>query len=149
MNEKKSTYRELLRDPRWQRLRLEIMQRDEWRCTKCGDAETNLQVHHTFYLPGHKPWEYERSALVTLCENCHLKEGFKVVGEDEYAIYFRVEAGLLVDHDDNNGASVWIEHDEAKPNASVDRGVLVDDRGRRAMLREAVEALILNFRRKT
>lgn len=32
-----------------------------------------LNVHHTYYIEGKKPWEYEDSALVTLCENCHKK----------------------------------------------------------------------------
>jgi len=32
-----------------------------------------LNVHHTYYIKGHKPWEYENDALVTLCEDCHKK----------------------------------------------------------------------------
>lgn len=32
-----------------------------------------LNIHHTYYIRGHKPWEYEDDALVTLCENCHKK----------------------------------------------------------------------------
>ena len=32
-----------------------------------------LNVHHTYYVKGHKPWEYENDALVTLCEDCHKK----------------------------------------------------------------------------
>ncbi len=32
-----------------------------------------LNIHHTYYIKGHKPWEYEDDALVTLCENCHKK----------------------------------------------------------------------------
>lgn len=30
-----------------------------------------LNVHHKYYIQGHKPWEYENDALVTLCEDCH------------------------------------------------------------------------------
>lgn len=32
-----------------------------------------LNIHHTYYIKGHKPWEYKAEALVTLCENCHKK----------------------------------------------------------------------------
>jgi hypothetical protein len=32
-----------------------------------------LNIHHTYYVRGHKPWEYDNEALVTLCENCHKK----------------------------------------------------------------------------
>lgn len=32
-----------------------------------------LNVHHTYYTKGHKPWEYEDDSLVTLCEDCHKK----------------------------------------------------------------------------
>jgi len=30
-----------------------------------------LNVHHKYYIQGHKPWEYENDALITLCEDCH------------------------------------------------------------------------------
>lgn len=32
-----------------------------------------LNVHHTYYTKGCKPWEYENDSLVTLCEDCHKK----------------------------------------------------------------------------
>jgi len=65
------TYIELLRDPRWQRRRLEIMARDEFACLSCGDKERTLNVHHKRYRRGAKPWEYEDDQLITLCEDCH------------------------------------------------------------------------------
>jgi hypothetical protein len=66
-------YLELLRDPRWQRKRLEILERDGWECTFCGDTKTTLHVHHRYYKRGKKPWEYDDEALTTLCETCHAK----------------------------------------------------------------------------
>lgn len=30
-----------------------------------------LNVHHVFYLPGKKPWEYPPALLMSLCERCH------------------------------------------------------------------------------
>lgn len=32
-----------------------------------------LNIHHKYYIQGHKPWEYNNDALVTLCEDCHKK----------------------------------------------------------------------------
>lgn len=43
------TYYEMLKDPRWQKKRLEIMERDEFACRDCGDKESTLNVHHTYY----------------------------------------------------------------------------------------------------
>jgi hypothetical protein len=65
------TYYEKLRDPRWQRKRLEIMERDEFACCHCGDFESTLNVHHAYYAAKTDPWDYEEGSLVTLCEDCH------------------------------------------------------------------------------
>lgn len=65
------TYIEKLRDPRWQKKRLEIMSRDEFMCQCCADKETNLQVHHLNYRKGAEPWEYPDTNFVTLCDRCH------------------------------------------------------------------------------
>ena len=66
-----SSYSDKLKDPRWQKKRLEIMQRDKWRCKLCGDTETQLQVHHKEYINGNDPWDYPNKMLVTICEHCH------------------------------------------------------------------------------
>jgi len=69
-----TTYSEKLRDPRWQKKRLEILNRDEWECRRCLDKETTLHVHHVYYEDGKEPWEYPDKALVTLCATCHESE---------------------------------------------------------------------------
>lgn len=65
------SYTELLRDPRWQRKRLEVMQRSDFACEECSDTTTTLNVHHTKYKKGRMPWEYEDAELLCLCEQCH------------------------------------------------------------------------------
>jgi hypothetical protein len=70
-SDNKKSYAEKLKDPRWQKKRLEIMQRDGFKCLACGDTETSLQVHHKKYVSGKEPWEYLNSDLITLCEHCH------------------------------------------------------------------------------
>jgi hypothetical protein len=65
------TYREKLRDPRWQRRRLEILSAAEFSCQACSDSESTLHVHHRRYIKGREPWEYDDQELVALCEDCH------------------------------------------------------------------------------
>ena len=64
-------YRLERQDPRWQKRRLEIMQRDNFQCSFCGDAKASLNVHHKYYVSGRKPWQYPDWALTTLCQECH------------------------------------------------------------------------------
>lgn len=65
-------YWQKLQDPRWQRKRLEILNRADFKCEKCGDKTTTLQVHHGYYEKGAEPWEYENETLWCLCSSCHL-----------------------------------------------------------------------------
>ena len=66
-----TTYRTKLQDPKWQKKRLEIMQRDDWKCMHCNDKTTMLSVHHKTYFDDREPWEYDDNLLVTLCQPCH------------------------------------------------------------------------------
>lgn len=65
------SYFEKLKDPRWQRKRLEILQRDNWTCCQCGATSKTLHVHHTHYRKGADPWDYGGEFLKSLCEDCH------------------------------------------------------------------------------
>lgn len=67
------SYSDLLKDPRWQKKRLEVLERDEWKCRECGSAQKTLHVHHTYYAKNRKPWEYESASLMTLCVDCHTR----------------------------------------------------------------------------
>lgn len=62
-------YMDKLKNPKWQKKRLEILQRDEWRCRLCGDAETTLHIHHLEYSG--QPWQAHNDKLITICEDCH------------------------------------------------------------------------------
>ena len=65
------TYAEKLKDPRWQKKRLEVMEAADFKCQMCGNAEKTLHVHHVNYQKGAKPWEYEPHELKCFCEECH------------------------------------------------------------------------------
>jgi len=67
------SYNEALKDPRWQKKRLEILERDEWTCQSCSCKHKTLHVHHKYYTDETRkePWDILSSALVTLCQDCH------------------------------------------------------------------------------
>jgi hypothetical protein len=65
------TYADKLKDPRWQKKRLEVFERDNFTCTLCGDKLTTLHVHHREYLGYADPWEYTLDILTTHCSHCH------------------------------------------------------------------------------
>jgi hypothetical protein len=67
----RTSYSDKLKDPRWQKKRLEILQRDDWTCQRCGEKNNTLVVHHRIYLPDHEPWDCPNRTLITLCETCH------------------------------------------------------------------------------
>ena len=55
--------------PKWQKKRLQILERDGWKCVACGDEESTLHVHHTAYEGN--PWDVPDGWLQTLCEAHH------------------------------------------------------------------------------
>lgn len=65
------SYYEKLKDPRWQKKRLEVMTARNFTCELCGDTETTLNVHHKEYFKGHEPWDYDVNQLACICEVCH------------------------------------------------------------------------------
>ena len=73
----KQEWFELYKHPEWQKTRLKILERDEFACARCGDDQSTLHVHHTFYWDKEEelpPWAYDDCTLITLCESCHKDE---------------------------------------------------------------------------
>lgn len=74
----KTPYQKKLLDPRWQKKRLKILERDNFACIMCKDDETTLHVHHNSY--NGNPWDIEDNKLSTYCKFCHeICEGLKGV----------------------------------------------------------------------
>ena len=65
------SYAEKLRDPRWQKVRLEVMNKARFCCQMCGDHEATLNIHHVNYTKGKEPWDYESENFRCYCEDCH------------------------------------------------------------------------------
>jgi 5-methylcytosine-specific restriction endonuclease McrA len=64
-------YSDDLKNPKWQKKRLEIMERDQFQCKCCLSKDKELTVHHKEYISGRKPWEYEDKVFITMCIECH------------------------------------------------------------------------------
>lgn len=85
------------KDPRWQKKRLEILQRDEFECQRCGDSESTLHIHHFYYEKDKNPWEYHNEALITLCESCHEHEGNARQDYEQMLLHTLKKTGFLSD----------------------------------------------------
>lgn len=56
-------------DPQtYEKLRIQVLRRDGWRCQACG-AMSNLEVHHKEFR-NHSGDDSEQN-LITLCTPCH------------------------------------------------------------------------------
>jgi 5-methylcytosine-specific restriction endonuclease McrA len=75
MDRELTVYQKKLTSPKWQKKRLQILQRDNFKCRACGDTESELHVHHIYYHPLNiNSWDYSDYLLITLCDSCHKKE---------------------------------------------------------------------------
>lgn len=92
------SYHQHLQDPKWQKKRLGVFSRDNWRCRCCNVTDVPLNAHHLYYVKGNKPWEYDDEAIVTVCYNCHEvlhKELNKLSG----IIAFKILSGEITEID--------------------------------------------------
>lgn len=126
------TYSEKLRNPKWQKKRLEILQRDNFKCVLCKDDETELHVHHQKYTKN--PWDAPNKDLKTMCKNCHrfieflktnnywerdyvtdiLKDGSSficVVGYDSFYFFYENADGSFTEQN-----AIWVKEFEMIKN---------------------------------
>jgi len=97
-----SNYSDKLKSPLWQKKRLEIFNRDKFKCRLCGDTETTLHVHHKSYS-GADPWEISNKELITVCEHCHYElEKIKFDGHK-----FEIKKILKMNNWENNSRIMY------------------------------------------
>ena len=109
------TYKEQLKDRRWQIKRNKILERDKYTCQNknCNHREDNsvfLEVHHLEYMGDYKAWEYPDDMLITLCRVCHESEQLRPK-EEKYLINTLRMKGFLVS--DLLAHSVLIDTDKS------------------------------------
>lgn len=107
------TYQQQIKDPRWQKKRLETFEASGFECQECGTKEEELHVHHPFYRRGAMIWEYEATELRVLCHKCHknahaldeqLKNGTStLIADEKYQLlgYLDSISGLIPRMDDD------------------------------------------------
>ena len=54
----------------WKALRKRIIERDDYRCRKCGSTDS-LHVHHIVYARSGRITSVPDEDLITLCTQCH------------------------------------------------------------------------------
>jgi len=146
MTARKSWF-EQLKDPRWQKKRLEIMNRDRFECICCGeDKGLQLHVHHTYYGKGKAPWEYPDDSLETLCEECHkMKKDI----DDKFSESLKIFAIEKAGYHDKNYLRGIIDGNRVidAVNNSVAISIELDDREHVDGVADAlrVDAIILEY----
>lgn len=77
-----SAGRKIYKSARWLRVRRVVLDRDGWRCKKCGRAGA-LEVHHKVSLDdGGSPFDVDN--LEAICRNCHVIEHREIMGESQW-----------------------------------------------------------------
>lgn len=109
-------YSDLLKDPRWQKKRLDIMNRDSFSCQRCFSTDKTLHVHHIKYIG--KPWECPDKYLITLCEQCHACEEMIKSDVESYINDLAFEHGIIF-IDITDILFVMREYLESHPNSKV------------------------------
>jgi 5-methylcytosine-specific restriction endonuclease McrA len=66
-----TNYQQKLRLPQWQKRRLHVLERADWRCAICGSKDQELHVHHLEYNNGKEPWDYPDTNFLVVCRPCH------------------------------------------------------------------------------
>ena len=95
MAKPKSTYSDKLKDHRWQKKRLEILDRDNWSCQICGATDRTLHAHHVHYDNElQNPWEYNNDQIITLCDSCHSIEHECLQMSKDYLLITAITAGF-------------------------------------------------------
>ena len=68
-----TSYSAKLRDERWQKKRVKILERTKGLCQDCKKEFEKLEVHHCYYMTLCLPWQYPLDSLRALCRDCHEK----------------------------------------------------------------------------
>jgi 5-methylcytosine-specific restriction endonuclease McrA len=97
------SYQTDLQLPRWQRKRLEILQRDDFECVRCGDRELQVVVHHRSYHL--RPWDCPEFDLETLCQSHHQDEHKRPL--DGGPTLFTLRQMIARAHSVGNWDEVW------------------------------------------
>lgn len=140
------SYLEKLKDPRWQKLRLQVFERDDFSCIECGSTKNTLNVHHIDYK-GNNPWETPISLLTTLCESCHEEETVALKKAEKKLIKKLKSIGFMAEHINCLSDALFYLNKEYDGNVNIYNVIFVINRIFRN--KEVFEHLLNDFREKT
>jgi hypothetical protein len=66
-----NTYTAQLQTEEWKSFARGVRASYENACAVCRRSDTQTQVHHIFYDPSLKLWEYQSDDVMLLCTDCH------------------------------------------------------------------------------
>lgn len=133
-------------DPRWQRVRLEVFERDDFRCRCCGNGDAELHAHHSFYVHGRDPWDYPIESIITYCHGCHEAEHGRSFAGDAGVLQLLRKAGFATVTDRVCIASAFVREGQALSRDELAEIELVvrclastDDAFRKQILEQCLE----------
>ena len=115
------SYLQKLKDPRWQKKRLEVLHNANFTCQLCYDNNETLQVHHLSYLNGKEPWDYNLNNFKCLCATCH--EAISVIKWLDYNDIIKL---IKVKSSNNTNNNVYIKYNNKDYNSEFVFGITVD-----------------------
>jgi glutaredoxin len=125
------TYAEKLKDPRWQKKRLEILQRDNFTCQHCKDTKTELHIHHEKYKGD--PWDAPNETLYSLCKYCHrVEEAMKKIvfirGEFIGTTKLKHAGAIIVirNYPESGYVSYWFDNEDQYTGLEIFRSEFIN-----------------------
>lgn len=115
---------ERLKDPRWQKKRLQILQLANFSCEDCRRRDKTLEVHHCVYISGAEPWEYDASLLMAVCGDCH---EFRQSREDAIRVHLAGVFRYMTPVDLQTEADTIIQQMSARQTARMAAPFMTDD----------------------
>jgi hypothetical protein len=97
------TYADKLRDPKWQKKRLEMLEKAGWKCERCGTNESELHVHHKGYVKDREPWDYKDWVYVVVCDQCHKIEHERMQDATAFLYYHDLHIDIGMCNDGEHG----------------------------------------------
>lgn len=74
MNDYPRHSKRVTRGKRWHTLRMAVLERDGFRCRKCGARGCRLEIDHIKPVRTHPKLAYEPDNLQALCTRCHTRK---------------------------------------------------------------------------
>lgn len=83
-----------LQTEEWKQFSRDVRREHENGCAICRRCDVQTHVHHLFYEPGLKLWEYSQNDVMLLCAECH-KEFHEQLNNFRKHVFKHLTPGLM------------------------------------------------------